>query len=152
GAGSGTWCGCPKRHLSLAVVIYEMAAGRVPFDGPTTSDVIVSILEKEPAPLARYAPEAPAELERIVRKALAKDRSERYQTAGEVLIDLKNLNQEIELQARLSAGGPADSPDAGSLTGDGRLAVATSGQLATGADGAVSAQTASIGRNLTGEI
>src|SRR5215510_12497924 len=100
--------------LSLGAVIYEIATGSVPFDGPTASDVIVSILEKEPAPLSQCAPEAPAELERIVKKALAKDRNERYQTAGDLLIDLKNLKQEIELQARLNAAGPADSKDVAS--------------------------------------
>src|SRR5262249_38217488 len=62
--------------FSLGTVIYEMTAGRVPFEGETTSDVIVSILEKEPPPLDEYAPEAPIELERIVRKALGKDRDQ----------------------------------------------------------------------------
>ena len=47
--------------FSLGVVIYEMIAGRTPFEGATTSDLIVSILEKEPAPLTRYVPEAPAD-------------------------------------------------------------------------------------------
>ena len=58
---------------SLGVVLYEMIAGRVPFEGETTSHVIVSILEHEPARLTRFAPDAPAELQRIVRKCLAKD-------------------------------------------------------------------------------
>ena len=58
---------------SLGVVLYEMIAGRVPFQGETTSHVTVSILEHEPAPLTRFAPDAPAELQRIVRKCLAKD-------------------------------------------------------------------------------
>src|SRR3989454_1834562 len=49
---------------SLGVVIYEMLTGLVPFEGATTSDVIVSILEREPAPLAQFSPEAPAELQR----------------------------------------------------------------------------------------
>jgi serine/threonine-protein kinase len=86
-----------------------MIAGRVPFEGATTSDLIVSILEREPAPLSLYARKVPAELERIVKKALAKDQDERYQLAKDLLIDLRNLKQEIELQARLDAARTEDS-------------------------------------------
>ena len=89
--------------FSLGAVIYEMVAGRVPFEGATTSDVIVSILEREPVPLSLYAPGEPTELERIVKKALAKDREERYQLAKDLLIDLRNLKQEMEVQAKLDA-------------------------------------------------
>jgi tetratricopeptide (TPR) repeat protein len=94
--------------FSLGAVIYEMVAGRVPFEGATTSDVIVSILEREPAPLSRFAPEVPDELERIVKKALAKDQEERYQLAKDLLIDLRNLKQEMEVQAKLDAVRPAE--------------------------------------------
>jgi len=76
---------------SLGVVIYEMLAGKRPFAAPTYSDTIVSILEREPAPLSRYVPEIPAELERIVMKALAKDAKGRYQTIKEMAIDLREL-------------------------------------------------------------
>ena len=70
--------------FSLGVVIYEMVAGRAPFGGATRSDLIVALLERDPPPLARFTPEAPAELERLVMKALAKDREERYQTAKDL--------------------------------------------------------------------
>ena len=86
---------------SLGVVLYEMVAGRAPFEGETPSHVIVSILESEPLPLAINS-EAPVELERIVRKALRKDREERYQTASELSVDLKSLKQELEVEARLN--------------------------------------------------
>jgi Tol biopolymer transport system component len=86
---------------SLGVVLYEMAAGRVPFEGATTSDVIVSILEHEPLSLAQFWPEAPAELQRIIAKALWKEREERYQTARDLLIDLKILRKDLELGATL---------------------------------------------------
>src|SRR5437016_2394639 len=59
--------------FSLGIVIYELVAGRTPFGGTTRSDLIAALLEREPPPLARFAPEVPAELERIVMKALAKD-------------------------------------------------------------------------------
>ena len=86
---------------SLGVVIYEMVTGSPPFEGATTSDVIVSILEREPPPLAQPSPEAPAELQRIISKTLHKDREGRYQTAKDLLIDLKSLKQELELEAKL---------------------------------------------------
>jgi eukaryotic-like serine/threonine-protein kinase len=86
---------------SLGVVIYEMVTARPPFEGATTSDVIVSILEREPAPLAQLSPEAPAELQRIISKTLHKDREGRYQTAKDLLIDLKDLKQDLDIEAKL---------------------------------------------------
>src|SRR5438552_1683168 len=65
--------------FSLGVVLYEMVAGRPPFGDATSGDLIAAILEQEAPPLARYFRQTPAELERIVSKALAKDREERYQ-------------------------------------------------------------------------
>jgi eukaryotic-like serine/threonine-protein kinase len=87
--------------FSLGGLLYEMVAGRAPFAGETSSHVIVSILEHEPAPLARFTRDAPAELERIVRKCLTKERDERYQTARDLMIDLKNLRRDLDLQSEL---------------------------------------------------
>ncbi|HVS82180.1 MAG TPA: serine/threonine-protein kinase [Pyrinomonadaceae bacterium] len=82
--------------FSLGIVLYEMVAGRLPFEGSTSSEVLASILsEKEPQPLARYSREVPAELERIVSKALRKNRDQRYQTIQDLLLDLKSLTQEF---------------------------------------------------------
>ena len=86
---------------SLGVVIYEMVAGRTPFEGETSTDVIVAITQKEPAPLLRFAPNVPAELDWIVTKALRKDREERYQTVKELLVDLRRLKQRLEFEAEL---------------------------------------------------
>jgi len=80
----------------LGVVIYEMVAGKAPFDGITKSDVIAAILKTEPLPLGRFSQDVPAELQRIVKKALRKDRAERYQTVKDLVLDLKNLRREIE--------------------------------------------------------
>jgi Tol biopolymer transport system component/predicted Ser/Thr protein kinase len=96
---------------SLGVVLYEMAACRVPFEGATTSDVIVSILEGEPPPLAQFSPEAPAELQRIISKTLNKDREQRYQTAKDLLIDVRSLKQDLELEAKLEQSLQPDSRD-----------------------------------------
>jgi serine/threonine-protein kinase len=86
---------------SLGVVLYEMFAGRAPFEGPTGNEVIASILNKEPPPLTRFAQEVPTEFQRIVNKALAKDREERYQTIKDLLIDLKNLKRQLEFESKL---------------------------------------------------
>jgi Tol biopolymer transport system component/serine/threonine protein kinase len=86
---------------SLGVMLYEMLAGRQPFEGETASDVMSLILQKEPLPLVHAWPEVPAELERIVRKALHKDKEERYQTVKDLQIDLKNLRKELELSAEI---------------------------------------------------
>jgi serine/threonine-protein kinase len=82
---------------SLGVVLYEMLAGRVPFTGETVNHTIVSILEKEPQSLTNV----PSELQRIVRKSMTKDVQMRYQTAHDLLIDLKNLRRELDLQGEL---------------------------------------------------
>jgi eukaryotic-like serine/threonine-protein kinase len=82
---------------SLGVVLYEMLAGKVPFTGETINHTIVSILEKEPLLLANV----PAELQRIVRKSMTKDVDMRYQSARDVLIDLKNLRRDLDIQGEL---------------------------------------------------
>ncbi|MDQ6653892.1 MAG: serine/threonine-protein kinase [Acidobacteriota bacterium] len=108
---------------SLGVVLYEMVTGHTPFEGGTPSDVLSLILQREPAPLARYSPEVPTELERIIRKALHKDREERYQTVKDLLIDLKNLRRELELKAELErSASPNRSSEA--LTSSSAQAVA----------------------------
>src|SRR2546423_6008434 len=86
---------------SLGVVLYEMATGRAPFVGETKTDVIVAIAKNDPPALARFAPNAPAEFEWIVLKALRKDVDERYQTIKEFESDLKKLKQRIEFQSEL---------------------------------------------------
>ncbi|MEW6209127.1 MAG: protein kinase [Acidobacteriota bacterium] len=98
--------------FSFGVVLYEMIARRKPFRGETVSHVLVSILEKDPPPLSEYAPETPAELQRIVSKALRKDREERYQAIREMLIDLKDLRQETALQQRLERSASPESKEA----------------------------------------
>jgi serine/threonine protein kinase/tetratricopeptide (TPR) repeat protein len=86
---------------SLAVVIYEMLAGDAPFAGETFSHIGVSILEKEPAPLSHHVEGVPARLEEIVVKCLAKDKDERYQTAKDLLIDLRNLKRRLDADAEI---------------------------------------------------
>lgn len=77
--------------FSLGVLLYEMLAGRRPFEGATTNDIIAALLTAEPQPLIRHCVEVTTELERIVAKCLAKDREARYQSAEELIADLKAL-------------------------------------------------------------
>lgn len=79
---------------SLGVVLYEMLSGRAPFEGQTNSDVIAAILEREPLPLKSLASDVPAELQRIVAKALRKDQEGRYQGMRDMLVDLKSMRRE----------------------------------------------------------
>jgi serine/threonine-protein kinase len=85
--------------FSFGIVLYEMIAGRSPFDGKTTADMMVSILDRRPPPITRFVRDASGELERIVSKALVKDRDERYQQARTMLTDLKRLQRRMLLDA-----------------------------------------------------
>jgi serine/threonine protein kinase/Flp pilus assembly protein TadD len=84
--------------FSLGVVLYEMLTGHLPFAGETMNDTIAAMLTKEPPPLARYVSGVPDELQRIVRKALAKKPDERYQTARDMMTDVKSLHQEMDVR------------------------------------------------------
>jgi serine/threonine protein kinase len=84
---------------SLGVVLYEMVTGRSPFEGATSSDLVAEILKTEPAPLTAYSAEAPAELQRIVRKTLRKNCEERYQSIKDLALDLKSVKRELEFSA-----------------------------------------------------
>jgi two-component system LytT family response regulator len=81
--------------FSLGVVLYEMAAGRLPFSGANAGAFLIEILQAQPEALARFNYDAPPELERIVRKSLEKDRDRRYQSARDLLIDLRNLQRDL---------------------------------------------------------
>jgi len=100
---------------SLGVVLYEMVVGRTPFKSETASDTSAAILKSEPAALSQQVAEVPAELERIVKKALQKDREERYQVVKDLLLDLKSLKRELDLGTAVQRSGAVYSEDQRSL-------------------------------------
>ncbi|MEK6407925.1 MAG: protein kinase [Acidobacteriota bacterium] len=89
--------------FSLGVVMYEMATGRLPFSGTTAAETIERITHGQPEAIARLNYEVTAELERIIRKCLEKDRERRYQTAHDLLIDLNNLKRDSDTRALATA-------------------------------------------------
>ena len=119
---------------SLGVVLYEMLSGKVPFTGETINHTIVSILEKEPL----FLENVPAELQRIVRKAMTKDVDMRYQTARDLLIDLKNLRRDLDIQGELersiipnrAATTESANENQTQVYGSGSVAATSSGQAA----------------------
>jgi len=93
--------------FSLGVLIYEMVTRRRPYDGSSKPEILASILsDKAVPPLARYSREAPDELERIVEKALAKERDQRYQSAKDLLNDLRHCKKRLEIDAELERTTP----------------------------------------------
>ena len=94
--------------FSLGVVLYEMATGRQAFPGNTSAAVFDAILNRSPEPLSKINPSLPPKLDEIIGKALDKDRTLRYQTAGEMRTDLKRLKRDTEA-GRAAAGSGSGS-------------------------------------------
>ncbi|MCU1310329.1 MAG: serine/threonine protein kinase with repeat [Candidatus Angelobacter sp.] len=89
--------------FSFGTVLYQMATGIMPFKGDTSAVVFEAILNRDPAPVQELNPQLPIELHTIVRKALEKDRSLRYQTATEIKTDLLRLKRDLESGRKKSA-------------------------------------------------
>jgi serine/threonine-protein kinase len=92
--------------FSLGVVVYEMMTGERPFKGATIIDVLHSIVNNPPRPLVHFNPRAPARLQAILNRALAKDRQDRYQTMAAMRDDLKALMRQLTLETGSSRPRP----------------------------------------------
>ena len=100
--------------FSFGVVMYEMLTGKIPFTGETMTDTLASIISTEPQPVISLAPHLPRELQRIVQKTLRKKRDQRYQTTRDLLVDLKDLRDELRVEAKLEQTAVPNRPAADS--------------------------------------
>jgi eukaryotic-like serine/threonine-protein kinase len=88
---------------SLGVLVYELLARRWPFEGPSTSHIIVSILEHEPMPLVQVSPNVPIEIQSVLSRSLEKNTDDRYQTMSEMLADLQTVKEKVLFEGRSRA-------------------------------------------------
>ncbi len=110
--------------FSLGAVIFEMATGKLPFSGETAAAIFDSILHSTPNSPSTVNAALPSELERIIHKALDKDRDLRYQTASEIRTDLKRLKRDLDSGGRQSRFRQTEDGGAQAVTGVGEKSVA----------------------------
>ncbi len=118
--------------FSLGVMLYEMLTGSLPFTGETTTDMLAAILKTEPAAPCDLNQALPAEIDKLVNKTLAKDRAARYQTAQDLLVDLRRLKTQGDMESESVRTASADRSQSENVT---QLLVARTTADATGDSG-----------------
>ena len=88
--------------FSFGILFFEMLTGKRPFDGESFADVMGAILKDEAPPLSRYIENVPRELDHLIEKTLRKEREKRYQNVKDLVIDLKDLRDNLKFEAKLS--------------------------------------------------
>jgi serine/threonine protein kinase/Tol biopolymer transport system component len=126
--------------FSFGAVLYEMATGTLPFRGDTSGVIFREILDGTPTEVVRLNREAPAELERIINKAIEKDRDLRYRTAADIHTDLKRLRRDTDSGRTRASGSSA----AQQISGEMGAGAGSSGSIRTSASG-IAAQSATGG-------
>jgi eukaryotic-like serine/threonine-protein kinase len=110
--------------FSFGIVLYQMATGKLPFQGPSSGVIAEAILNRDPVAPMQLNPDIPLPLQEVIRKALAKDKNQRYQHAADMRADLKLLKRESESGARVAVAGtgsvltPTTYPSAGERRGE----------------------------------
>jgi len=133
--------------FSFGSVLYEMATGMLPFRGGSTAEIFKAILDAAPASAVRLNPEIPADLERIINKALEKDRNLRYQSAADLRSDLARLKRDFD-SGRSAGASAVQSEPASSFSAAPNIAAPTPSSVSAGNAATISPSSAMVPGNL----